>query len=138
MGVGVVVHDHTGCFLAACGESHEVVTPEIAEALTVRRALSFAQEEGWPKIIMASDCLSVIQRIRSGGIDRSLCGPVIEDIKLLSMSFTSCVFCHVNRVLNVAAHLLARGCESVVSSVWRYVFFFLRVCVALCCSGLYP
>jgi hypothetical protein len=48
-----------------------------------------------------------------------LCGPVIEDIKLLSRNFCSCEFRHVYRALNVAAHLLARGCESLVSRVWR-------------------
>jgi hypothetical protein len=52
----------------------------------------------------------VVQRIRSGGVDRSLCGPVIEDIKLLSRNFCSCEFRHVYRARNVAAHMLARGC----------------------------
>jgi hypothetical protein len=120
MGAGIVARDHDGLFLAACGERYdEVVVPEIAEAIAVRRAISFAREEGFSKIIIASDCLSVIQRIRSGEFDRSVCGPVIEDLKFMSRNFVSCEFHHVYRVINVAAHLLARECESLVSCVWR-------------------
>jgi hypothetical protein len=132
MGAGVVAHNHDGSFLAACGERYdEVVVPEIAEAIAVRRALLFAQEEEFSKIIIASDCLSVIQRIKSGEVDRSLYGPVIEDIKLMSRGFGTCEFCHVYRVTNVAAHLLAKECESFESSVWRSV---APVCIrdALC------
>jgi hypothetical protein len=132
MGAGVVARNHDGSFLAACGERYdEVVVPEIAEAIAVRRALLFAQEEEFSKIIIASDCLSVIQRIKSGEVDRSLYGPVIEDIKLMSRGFGTCEFCHVYRVTNVAAHLLAKECESFESSVWRSV---APVCItdALC------
>jgi hypothetical protein len=122
MGAGVVIRDHDGMFIAACGERYDnVVAPETVEALAVRRAISFAQEEGYSKITIASDCLSVIQRIRSGETDRSLCGPVIEDIKLLSRTFVSCDFRHGFRVLNNAAHVLARKCENLASSVWRGV-----------------
>jgi ABC-type uncharacterized transport system permease subunit len=69
--------------------------PETAEAIAVSRAISFTREENFSKIIIASDCLSVIQHIRSGEIDRSLCEPVIEDIKLMSRDFDSCEFRHV-------------------------------------------
>jgi hypothetical protein len=86
--------------------------------LVIRCALSFALDEGFPKIIIASDCLSVIQRITSPVTDRSLLGTVIEDIRISSMVFVSCSFLHVFRVLNVAAHQLARGVSSVMS-VWR-------------------
>jgi hypothetical protein len=50
MGAGIVARDHDGLFLAACGERYdEVVVPEIAEAIAVRRAISFAREEGFSK-----------------------------------------------------------------------------------------
>lgn len=116
-----VARNHSGSFLAACSErTNDVILPELAEALAIRRALSFAQEEGFPKIIVASDCLSVIQRITSPVTDRSLLGTVIEDIKFNSKTFNSCSFRHVFRILNVAAHELARGVSS-VSYVWRDV-----------------
>jgi hypothetical protein len=122
MGAGVVARDHTGAFLAGLGERYDnVVIPEVAEALAVCRAVSFAQEESFTKIIIGTDCLSVTQRLRSAETDRSLLGPVIEDIKSMSRTFVSCEFRHVYRVLNVVAHQLARSSESYVSRVWRGV-----------------
>uniref|UniRef100_A0ACD5WWJ1 Uncharacterized protein n=1 Tax=Avena sativa TaxID=4498 RepID=A0ACD5WWJ1_AVESA len=122
MGAGVVLRDHTGNFIAACGERLEEVTrPDMAEALAIRRAISFAMDEGYPRVIVASDCLAVINHIGMAIPDRSLCGPVIEDVKRLARSFESCDFKHVYRVLNVAAHNLARKCEFSVDAVWRGV-----------------
>jgi ribonuclease HI len=120
MGAGIVARDHTGSYLVACGErSDDVMMPELAEALAIRRAVFFAREEGFSKIIVASDCLSVIQRIKSSMTDRSEYGPVIEDIKFSSKLFVSLEFRHVLRVLNVAAHNLAGRCVSSVNYVWR-------------------
>ncbi|KAK1668625.1 hypothetical protein QYE76_056784 [Lolium multiflorum] len=65
MGVGIVIRNHMGNFLAACSRLLDQVTvPEIAEALAIRTAVSLAKDEGWNNVIMVSDCLSVIQRIR--------------------------------------------------------------------------
>jgi hypothetical protein len=59
--VGVVIRDHTGRCLAACNEKLENVTaPELAEALACRRALNFARDEGFSKVALVSDCLSLI------------------------------------------------------------------------------
>jgi hypothetical protein len=122
MGAGIVARDHSGSFLAAWSEiSEDVLIPDLAEALAVRRALSCALEEGFSRIIVASDCLSVIQHVNSSVTDRSLYGAVIEDIKTCSNLFSSCAFLHVFRVHNVAAHQLAKGCLSSVNSVWRGV-----------------
>jgi ribonuclease HI len=122
MGAGILARDHSGSFKAACCvRSQDVMVPELVEALAIRRALTFAHEEGFPKIIVASDCLSAVQQIKSPVTDRSMLGSVIEDIKISSLLFSSCEFCHVPRVLNVAAHQLARRCASSVCSVWRGV-----------------
>jgi hypothetical protein len=122
MGVGVVTRDHNGAFVAACGERYaEVVEPELAEALALRRAVLFASEEGFTKVIFASDCLSVIQRVQSPLFDRSMCGPVTEDIKRMARSFEDCSFHHISRVCNSVAHNLARASEFSVDVVWRGV-----------------
>jgi hypothetical protein len=72
-------------------------------------------------VIVGSDCLPVVQRITSAQPDRSFCGPVIEDVKIMTRSFESCVFRHVYRVLNVVAHNLAKSCEFSLVAVWRGV-----------------
>ena len=122
MGAGVVIRDYNGSFLAACRETfEEIITPELAEARAVFYGISFAREEGFSNIVIGSDCLSVIQRLNSPVMDRSSLGPVIEDIKRLAVSLSSCEFRHVGRTSNEAAHLLARSCTSLPSMVWRGV-----------------
>jgi hypothetical protein len=72
MGAGIVIRDHMGLCLAACGERSDNVTMlEMAEALAIRRVIVFAREEGFSDIILASDCLSAIQHINSSVTDRS-------------------------------------------------------------------
>jgi hypothetical protein len=79
MGVGVVSRDHNGSFITACGERYEeVVNPKLAEALAIRRDVSFALDEGYSRVIFSSDCLTVIQRVGSPVTDRSICGSIIE------------------------------------------------------------
>jgi ribonuclease HI len=122
MGVGVVIRDHNGVCLTACSEYQEEVTsPEIAEALALRRAITLAKDEGFTKIIINSDCLSVVNRVNALEDDRSLCGPVIHDVRKLMTSFTSCSINHVVRGLNVAAHIIAKLSVSLGCVVWRGV-----------------
>jgi hypothetical protein len=64
MGAGMVARDHTGTFIAALGEQIDnVMLPELAEAIVVHRAVLFAQEGGFTKVIIATNCLYVIQRL---------------------------------------------------------------------------
>jgi ribonuclease HI len=120
MGIGVVIRNHMGECLTACSELlAEVTSPELAEALAVRRALSLADEEGFRKLQVVSDCLSVVQRINSSMVDRSHVGVVVRDIKDLANSFSSILFNHVHRESNGAAHILARSAERFISSTFR-------------------
>jgi ribonuclease HI len=120
MGIGVVIRDHNGACPAACSELlEEVTSPEIAEALALRRALSLAGSEGFDKVIVASDCLSLVQRVNSLELDRSQVGVVVQDIKAMASSFASVLFIHVYRQCNIAAHSLARSAELFISVTFR-------------------
>ncbi|KAI5001361.1 hypothetical protein ZWY2020_026011 [Hordeum vulgare] len=120
MGAGVVIRNHTGECLLACSELHdEVTTPEIAEALACRRAVSLASEEGFDRILVVSDCLSLVQRLESSELDRSMVGVVIQDIKNICSRFTDASFKHALRQCNEAAHVLARSAELFVSTIFR-------------------
>uniref|UniRef100_A0A8I6Z480 RNase H type-1 domain-containing protein n=1 Tax=Hordeum vulgare subsp. vulgare TaxID=112509 RepID=A0A8I6Z480_HORVV len=122
MGAGVVMRDHSGSCITCYGTGvPNVILPELAEAIAIQRGLLFSLGEGFQKVILGSDCLTVIQRINSLSQDRSLCGPVIQDIKQLRGSFMSCSIFHVRREQNVAAHLLARSCNQLECHVWRGV-----------------
>uniref|UniRef100_A0ACD5UMW3 Uncharacterized protein n=1 Tax=Avena sativa TaxID=4498 RepID=A0ACD5UMW3_AVESA len=135
MGTGVVIKDHNGdCVAACCNSFSNVIIPELAEAMAVRFALSFAQDEGLDNLILASDCLSVVQSAKASTRDRPLCGPVLEDIKSLMASFNSCSIRHVYRGQNVAAHCLARSSDDSSLSIWRGVspVFRIQFVLTLC------
>jgi hypothetical protein len=112
MAMGAVFRDHTGACLTAASEPLQGFTsPELAEALALRRAVSIAIDKGYGRVIFASDCLSLIQRVNSLGQDRSPVGSVVMDIKMLVGRFESAIFKHVYRSLNKAAHILAKTCD---------------------------
>jgi ribonuclease HI len=82
MGFGVVIRDHQGKLQAASrGFFERVQYPKIAEAMALRQALLFARDIGIQKIMVASDCLSLINKIRSPGLDISNVGAIVYDIK---------------------------------------------------------
>jgi hypothetical protein len=85
MGAGVVIRDNNGNCLAACNEKHhEVATPEIAEAVAMRRAIVFAKDEGFTDVILASNCQSLVSRDAAREVDRSSCGPIVQDIRTIA------------------------------------------------------
>jgi hypothetical protein len=112
MGIGAVILDHRGeCLAGFSDHLPEVTTPELAEALAIRRATSFSHTQGHRFLIVASDCLSLIHRLNDPAMGRSGLGAVVADIKLMATSFQSCSFKHIPRGLNSAAHQLARSSE---------------------------
>jgi ribonuclease HI len=120
MGAGVVIRNHKGHCLAARSEVLlAVATPELAEAVAVRRALALAREENLEDIKLASDCLSVVQRINTTSMDRSYLGVVIQDIKKTAALFKACSFVHVPRSLNESAHVLACNSELLGFTIFR-------------------
>lgn len=134
MGMGFVARNHLGeCMFAGSEQLQGFSEPELAEALAIRRALEVCRSEGCSSIVLASDCLSMVNKIKSTAQDRSRVGAVVSDIKSLASGFTQCSFLHVRRGMNVAAHKLARSCEHSVN------LFYLGVvpdCIRdeLCCD----
>jgi ribonuclease HI len=138
MGLGAVIRNHIGQCVATCSELHEEVTmPEVVEALALRRALSLAGDEGFSKIMVVLDCLSLVQRVLAPSMDHISVGVVVQDIKALAQDFEAFSLSHVYRQFNESAHILARSAE-------RYVFFLFletlhriasgRLFVMICCD----
>jgi DNA mismatch repair protein MutH len=120
MGVGIVIRSHNGNFLAASSQLLDAVTVhELAEALALRSTVSLAREKGLKRVILLSDCLSVIQRIISPAQDRSLVGVVVKDIKTIASSMSSATFRHISRLCNNSAHTLARRADTFDSCFFR-------------------
>ncbi|OEL33411.1 hypothetical protein BAE44_0005566 [Dichanthelium oligosanthes] len=108
IGMGVVIRDHSGKFISAsCKKMHLQVDPELAEAITVRYAVVYAKGLNLQHVIVASDCLNIVSKVKAPAMDRSMVGPITQDIKNLIRG-ASFVFIHVPRGCNEAAHVIAR------------------------------
>uniref|UniRef100_A0A803PJ09 Reverse transcriptase domain-containing protein n=1 Tax=Cannabis sativa TaxID=3483 RepID=A0A803PJ09_CANSA len=109
-GIGLVSRDHHG-FLVQ-GRTDLFVgnaTPELAEAIGVREALSWTKENAWQRVVIETNCLVVIQAIRSSVQMISPFGQVISHCKqlIIDLPFVSVLF--VKRSANVVAHNFARA-----------------------------
>ena len=126
-GAGVVALDHMGQCIKACTEVlYGSLTPEMAEALALRRAVDMAREDHLFHVIFATDCLSLMQRLKPKAQDRSVVGSIVADIKLATLGFSSFSFVHVRRRCNVLAHVLARSCYN---STGLCVFNYAPQCI---------
>jgi hypothetical protein len=79
---------------------YEFTSPEPAETLAIQTALALTREKGYRGIMLAWDCLSVVDRINNYTLDCSFLGVVIEDVKMEIANFVSYVFFHVPRKRN--------------------------------------
>ena len=80
--------------------------------------MHFARELNLHHMMIEGDSLRVIQAIIDTWLVQTLCGHIIDEIRLLSLLFT-CSFLHVNRKGNMLAHALARRAVLFVDTkVW--------------------
>ena len=60
-GAYVVALNHDGCRIAACSEPlHRALELELVEALSLRRVVQLAKDEGFSNVMFASDCLLLV------------------------------------------------------------------------------
>jgi ribonuclease HI len=119
-GGGVVLRDHHGGFVAgACHFFPSVCDAENAELLACRRGVLLARELGVAKLELETDSMGAVTKLRSNEVDRSVQGPLVEEIKLLLREFADFSVVHVRRTCNGAAHRLAKeGCDNKCCNVW--------------------
>ncbi|XP_034217419.1 uncharacterized protein LOC117628994 [Prunus dulcis] len=108
-GVGVVVRDSTGKFVAGCAiKFTNVFSASQVEALAARTGTILVMERGYQNVVFESDALQIVTALRNHSIDRSVLGPVVEDTKSLLTQITGEGFTHIRRTANGVAHRLAR------------------------------
>ena len=104
-----VARDDQGHFIEAttcCRQG--VVSPELAEAMGVREALSWIKKKAWSQVVIETDCLTVVQALRSSVSMDSYFGGIISECKnLLKDERISILF--VKRSANSVAHVIARA-----------------------------
>lgn len=91
---------------------------EMVEVLAARRALIFAKELGFDKVILEGDFEITINSINGGHMDYSFLGHVLQDIKYLFSSFSHVSVKHINREWYYVAHKLARRVVRCPFLVW--------------------
>ena len=83
-GYGVIIRNDNGEVMAAMTASGpKVSTSDEAEMLACRRAIEFAVDAGFSKLIIEGDNINVIQAISSSLENNSLFGNVVDDIRHL-------------------------------------------------------
>ena len=61
-----IIRDHCGTLIEAISKcSSGCVTPEFAEALGIKEALSWTKQKCLSNVVLETDCLQVVQLIRS-------------------------------------------------------------------------
>ncbi|KAK3131014.1 hypothetical protein QOZ80_6BG0500960 [Eleusine coracana subsp. coracana] len=87
--------------------------------MAVRKAIEFVTELSYNQVILASEGLSLIQKLNSEALDRSETGTITQNIKLMAdASPIVFSFIHVSRWSNVVAHILAKSVDQNSVSVW--------------------
>lgn len=94
-GVGRVLRDHHGSFIAAFSYHKEFVSSLLhCELLTIHDGLLLLQAMEVSNIIINSDCLLAVQALANSDEDLSVLGNLLEDIKVLLSSLPSVSICH--------------------------------------------
>ncbi|XP_074358745.1 uncharacterized protein LOC141698038 [Apium graveolens] len=109
IGFGLVARDSKGDLIEATTKFQPgLVAPIVAEAMAFKEALSWMDDRGWHDAAGESDCLAMVQAIRSTTPMRSYFGSIIEDCRCILQSLNNISLSFVKRPANMVAHQLAR------------------------------
>ena len=121
-GTNVIIRNEQGLVMAAL--SQQIPSPtsvEMVEVLAARQALVFAKELGFDRMVLEGDSKTVIKAILGDYMDCSYMGHVLQDIKMLSSSFSFISVKHIHREGNCVAHKLARRAIRNPFLVWMEI-----------------
>ncbi|KAK2659363.1 hypothetical protein Ddye_005896 [Dipteronia dyeriana] len=106
------IYDRTVGFLAefrsATKRFESFFSPEIIEAMAILRGLRLALENGLVPMILESDALDLVNKIRSQTVPSSEVGVIIHDILILLGNLDLSSIRFVSRLANKVAHCLAK------------------------------
>ncbi|XP_062100043.1 uncharacterized protein LOC133805913 [Humulus lupulus] len=119
-------HGHVLEAITCCRQG--VVSPEMAEAMGVREALSWIKRKNWNHVLIETDCLTVIQALRSRVKMDSYFGSVISECKSLWSALNLVDLLFVKRSANNVAHAIGRASCSVADRAFRSDDFSPAIC----------
>ena len=94
------------------------IAPVLAESFGIREALSWIKLNNWSQVCIESDCLEVIQALRSQVHTDSYFGRIIAECINICNSLPDVSVVFVKRSANMAAHELARFSCLVADRCW--------------------
>ena len=83
------------------------------EALAAATALALAEDLGMTRVILEGDSLVIIKALREEEQFLSPIGLLLEDVRMLSLSFQKLLYSHTKREGNSVTHNLARYTNSI-------------------------
>ncbi|PPD92765.1 hypothetical protein GOBAR_DD10294 [Gossypium barbadense] len=106
----VLARDFEGLVMGACTVSNDDIADAfVAEARACERALYFARDMGFRKVVLEGDSITVIKKLKTNAIDRSILSPISQHIRVSTEGFEEVTYNFVPREVNKAAHALAMG-----------------------------
>ena len=108
-GFGAVIRNNQGEVMAAMATRGPPVScSEEAETLACRKALEFAVDAGFSKLIVEGDNINVMRAVSSSTMNFSMLGNVIADIRCILCGLGGVSISCVKRDGNRVAHVLAK------------------------------
>uniref|UniRef100_A0A803NW84 RNase H type-1 domain-containing protein n=1 Tax=Cannabis sativa TaxID=3483 RepID=A0A803NW84_CANSA len=108
-GIGFLLRDTNGKLIEVFSSSKfGVVSPEIAEIMGVKEALSWIKTKALTEVEIETDSLVVVQAINGSGQMPSQFGLLVQDCRLLLSELHKVFLSFVKRYANRAAHCIAR------------------------------
>ncbi|XVF69502.1 hypothetical protein PTKIN_Ptkin11bG0087100 [Pterospermum kingtungense] len=108
-GIGIIIRDSAGLVMAAKAVNvHDVADSFTIKAIAVIQAMKFASTQGFRHVILEGDASSIIKSLNRADSDLSPIGCLIDEGRILTSCFHSCIVSHVSRQGNEVAHSLAR------------------------------
>ena len=118
-GLGIIIRNNVGLVMAAMTQQIPLpASVEMVEVLAARRALWFAMELEFDRLIVEGDSEVIINSIKEGNMSHSAFGHILQDIISLCSLFNYVSFQHVKRQGNGVAHRLARRAITNPLDVW--------------------
>ena len=106
--LGTVVRDHRGdVVLSVCRKIKASAGPEEAEAEAIKLGMSELSSLYQGKLIIESDCLTMVNRLKAEGVDKSQLHHIVQDIRDQMGLFESVSWSATKREGNQLAHSLA-------------------------------
>ncbi|KAK5845007.1 hypothetical protein PVK06_001158 [Gossypium arboreum] len=117
---GVIIRNHEGFVMRACsypiGRTGDLTT---AESKACLQAVIFAEEMGFRDMAVEGDTLTVIKKLKSDLVDRSVIGNIISEIQRKKLKFITLSLEYTLRKTNEAQHAFtSRGYNLDNPSCW--------------------